>query len=86
MDEAHAELQRSNAHRLMLMQQQGTQVGGLLEHYTITLLEHLVGEELENLKVKHELWVADQLDGIRVRVTEAKLLAPMSFPIAEPGR
>ena len=86
MDEVHAELQRSNAEHLILVQRQGVQVGGLLEHYTLTLLEHLVGDQLENLKVKHELWVADQLDGIQAKITEAKLLAPASFPIAKPGR
>ena len=61
------ELCRSNVHRLGMLGQMGIQIGGVSEGYIGRLLEYLVEQidgpkSLDDLKLDHQLWLADQLD------------------------
>lgn len=70
----HGELAKSNGARLQRLATQGTTIGGLREGYMLRLLEHLVGADLNDVKVVHELWVADQLDVAEQKAREAVFL------------
>ncbi len=56
------ELRQHNAARLQAFAQRGIQINGLYEHYVLSLLEHLVGDALVELQLKHEEWTSKQIE------------------------
>lgn len=67
-DELEAEraaLADQNQAALSEIQARGQQVNGLTEHYIMTLLEYLAGEELVHIRLEHEIWVGEMLEEIR---------------------
>lgn len=81
MSETKEEIGADNVRRLNILAQRGQQVQGLREHYIIALLEHLVShrafgeEELEEVRLNHELWVREQLNALEPKIAGAVLLA-----------
>ena len=72
------ELNKNNAGRLQRLAREGTQVQGLGDQYVITMLEYLLGDRVDEVRLAHELKVADQLDSIEKQSARAHLLSPLA--------
>lgn len=69
------ELAISNMQRLQRLAHDGVSIGGIETSYLARLLEHLVGDNLTFLRMQHQLWLAEQLDGHEKAAAQARLLA-----------
>lgn len=81
MSEPLDELRQSNGARLSELARKGAVVQGLGEAYTRRLLEHLVGDGLEEVQATHELWVAAELDRIEAQANRDRLTLGGAFPV-----
>lgn len=75
----HEQLHADNGDRLKRLVAGGHQVNGLVEHYMISLLEHLVGDYLPLVKVDYERWVAEQLTAVESALAKQRLLGGVHF-------
>lgn len=69
-------LGRSNVNRINNLAQKNMQPQGIREHYMTAMLEYLVGDELDKIKLEHERWCAVQLDELERKIRHAVLLQP----------
>ena len=67
------DLKAKNVERIRTLQQRGVALQGLAEGYRTRLLEAIAGDQLPEIQLAHELWVADQLDNAEIAVARQSL-------------
>ncbi len=77
-EEAQA-LSLANKARTARLSAEGIRLEGTNDHYTHRLLEELVGERVWTVRLRHEQWLAEQLDEAE-RIAARRRIAAISVP------
>lgn len=80
------DIEKECERRIQILGSQGILVQGLDGHYVQTLLEVLLDDRLDIAKMKHMLWVREELDKVEAQVRKARLTHGVAggVPLGQP--